>query len=55
MMIITGVVKLAAVIRRWEQSDQLPLGEELVSVLNHLVGAADQIKLVLGQKFANNL
>lgn len=31
-----GVVELSAVVRRGEQRDQLPLGEELVTVLHHL-------------------
>ena len=31
-----GVVKLSAVVGRAEQGDQLPLGEELVTVLHNL-------------------
>lgn len=43
----TGVVKLAAVVGRGEERDELPLGEELVAVLDDLVRAADQVELVL--------
>jgi len=31
-----GIVKLAAVVRCWEQSHQLPLRKELVAVFYHL-------------------
>ena len=33
---LTGVVKLAAVVRSGEEGDQLALGKELVTVFNHL-------------------
>ena len=33
-----GIVELSTVVGGWEQSDQLPLGEKLVSVLDNLEG-----------------
>ena len=43
----TRVVEFAAVVRGGEQSDELALAKELVSVLDDLVGAAYQIHVVL--------
>lgn len=43
----TGIVKLSTVVGRTEQGDQLALGEEFVAILDHLVGAANQIHVVL--------
>jgi hypothetical protein len=43
----TGVVKLAAVVRSAEQRDELALREELVAILDNLVGAADKVHVVL--------
>lgn len=40
------IVKLPAVVRCAEQRDQLPLGEEFVTVLDDLVRAADEIHIV---------
>lgn len=53
--ILTSIVKLAAVIRRGEECDELPLGEELVAILHHLVRATDQVELVLRQELAYHL
>jgi len=43
----TGIVKLAAVVGRAEERDQLALGEELVTVFDYLVSSANQIHVVL--------
>ena len=45
-----GVVKLAAVVGGGEDRHQLPLGEELVAVLDHLVRAAHEVEVVLVEK-----
>ena len=50
-----GVVKFTAVVGCGEQCDQLPLRKELVAVLDDLVRTADEVHVVLVQKFANNL
>ena len=51
----TGIVKLATVIGRAEQGDELPLGEELVSVFHNLMGTADQVHIVLLQEARHNI
>lgn len=43
----TRIVKLSAVIRGREQGDQLPFCEEFVTVFHDLVGAANQVHVVL--------
>ena len=43
----TGVVELAAVVRSAEQRDELALREELVAILDNLVGTADKVHIVL--------
>mmetsp|Transcript_46438 Transcript_46438/g.94613 ORF Transcript_46438/g.94613 Transcript_46438/m.94613 type:complete len:335 (-) Transcript_46438:226-1230(-) len=42
----TSVVELAAIVRRRKESNQLALGEELVTVLHHLMRTADQVQVV---------
>ena len=49
------VVELPAVVRGREEGDELPAGEELVPVLHHLVGPADQIQIVLVEKGADDV
>jgi hypothetical protein len=46
----TGIVKLATVIGRTEQRDQLTLGEELVAVFHNLMRTANQVHVMLLQK-----
>lgn len=43
----TGIVKLATVVGSTEECDKLALGEELVAVLNNLVGTTDEIHVML--------
>lgn len=43
----TRIVKLSTVVRCTEQGHKLALGEELVTVLDDLVGTADEIHVVL--------
>jgi hypothetical protein len=43
----TSVVELATVVGGAEQSDQLPLGKELVAVFDNLMGSANEIHVVL--------
>lgn len=45
-----SVVELAAVVGRAEQRNELALREELVAVLDDLVGSADQIHVVFLQE-----
>lgn len=53
--VFTCVVELAAIIGCGKEGYQLTLGEELVAVLDHLMGTADQIEIMLGQEFRNDL
>jgi len=50
-----GVIKLPTVIRRRKESNELPPSEKLVSVLNDLMGAANQVKIVLVQELSHNV
>lgn len=53
--IFTCVIKLSAVVGRREQCNQLTLGEELVAILDHLMGTTDQVEVMLCQEFCDNL
>lgn len=46
----SAVIKDVAVVRGRENGDQLAVGEELVAILDHLVGADNQVKLVLHEE-----
>jgi hypothetical protein len=46
----TGVVEFTTVVRRAEQGDKLTLREKLVSVLNDLMSAANEVHVVLLQE-----
>jgi hypothetical protein len=46
----TRVVELPTVVGGGEEGHQLSLGEKLVAVLDHLMGATDQIDVVLLQE-----
>ena len=43
----TRVVELSTVVGCGEDGDQLPFCEEFVALLDHLMGAADQVEVVL--------
>lgn len=45
-----GVVELVAVIGRGEDRDELALRKELISILDYLVGTADEIKVVFPEE-----
>ena len=49
------VVKLAAVVGRAEDRDELPVGEELVAVLDDLVRADDEVVVVLREELADDV
>lgn len=51
----TRIVKLPTVVRCTKQGDKLAFGEELVSVLDHLMGAADEIHVMFLQEAGNNV
>ena len=51
----TGVVKLSAVVWCTEQRNQLPLREELVTVLDDLMSAANQVHIVLLKEPGDNV
>jgi len=42
----TSIVKLATIVGRTKERDELTLGEELVAILNDLMGTADEIHVV---------
>jgi len=50
-----GVVELAAVVGGGEEGDQLTLGEELVPVLNNLMGPADKVEVVSVEELAHDV
>ena len=49
------IVEFAAVIGCAEQRDQLPLGEELITILDHLMSAADEVHVVFLQETRNDI
>jgi hypothetical protein len=49
------ILKLAAVVGCTENGNQLPLGKELVSFFNHLMGSADQVDVVLLQEVTHDI
>lgn len=51
----SGIVELSTVVGGTEQSNQLALREELVAVLNDLVGTAYQVHVVLLQESRNDV
>jgi hypothetical protein len=51
----TGIVKLSTIVGSTEQSDQLALGEELVSILNDLMGTANEVHVVLLEEPRNDV
>ena len=51
----TSIVELSAIVGRREEGDELALGEELVPVLHNLMGAADEIHVVLLQEAGDNI
>lgn len=51
----TGVVELSAVVRSRKYCNQLPLCEEFVSFLDHLMGSAYEIQVVLLAKYLNEV
>ena len=51
----TGIVELAAVIGGAEQGDELTLGEELVTILDDLMGTADEVHVVFLQETGDNI
>lgn len=46
----TRIVKLSAVVRCTKQGDELTFREELVSVLNHLMGSTDKVHVMFLQE-----
>lgn len=50
-----GIVKLAAVVGSRKQSHQLALGEEFVTVLNHLMSPANQVQVVAVEELADHI
>lgn len=51
----TSVVKLATVVGRREESDELAFGEEFVAVLHHLMRATYEVQVVLVQVLGHHL
>jgi len=47
---VTGIVKLATVVRCRKDSDQLTFVEELIAVFHHLMGSANEIYIVFFKK-----
>mmetsp|Transcript_17525 Transcript_17525/g.54741 ORF Transcript_17525/g.54741 Transcript_17525/m.54741 type:complete len:529 (-) Transcript_17525:13-1599(-) len=50
-----GVVELAAVVWGGEDGDELAAGEELVAVLDDLVGAADEVEVHLAEELGDDV
>ena len=51
----TSVIELTAVVGSREEGDELALGEELVTVLNDLMGAADEIELLFLEEMSDDI
>lgn len=51
----TGIIELSAVIRSREEGHKLTSGKEFVTVLNDLVGAADQVEVVLVEELCHDV
>lgn len=49
------VVKLAAVVGRAEEGNELALGEKLVAILDNLVSTADQVHVVFLEESRDNI
>lgn len=48
------IVHLAAIVGRREYGYQIAMSKELITILDHLVGATDQIEIVTTEKLPNN-
>lgn len=51
----TCIVKLAAVVGRREESDELALAEELVAVFDNLMGTTDEVHVVFLKEARHNI
>lgn len=51
----TRIVKLSAVVRCTKQGDELAFGEELVSVLDHLMGTTNEVHVMFLQEAGNHV
>lgn len=51
----TSIVEFSAVVRCTKQGDKLTFGEELVSVLNHLMGTTDEVHIMFLQEARNHI
>lgn len=51
----TRIVELPAVVRCTKQGNELAFGEELVSVLDHLMGTADEVHVMFLQEAGNHV
>lgn len=49
------IVKLAAVVGRAEEGNELALGEKLVAILDNLVSTADQVHVVFLEESRDNI
>jgi hypothetical protein len=51
----SGVVKLAAIVGRREDGHQTAVAAELIAVLNHLVGPADEVQAVFVEEYFEDI
>jgi hypothetical protein len=51
----SSIIELVTIVRGRENSDELSLGKEFVSVFNDLMRSADQIKIVFAQELFDNV
>lgn len=51
----TRIVELSTVVRCAKQGDELTFGEELVSILDHLVGTTDEVHVMFLQEARNHV
>lgn len=51
----TRIVELSTVVRCTKQGDELTFGEELVSILDHLVSTTDEVHVVFLQEARNHV
>jgi len=50
-----GIIEFSAIIRRRENGNELPFGEELVAVLDDLMSAHNQVELMAFQEVLNHI
>jgi len=51
----TSIVEFSAIVWCREESDELPLGKEFITILHNLMGSADEIQVVFSQETGHDV